>query len=199
MDVQMPVMGGFEATRLVRQQEQENGNRRHQPIIALTAMAIKGDRERCMEAGMDAYVTKPFKKEELQSAIDKVTPNIQPQQAIVPSPAKPKGETLDRLEALLQDDPVLAQQVIELFLEHTPHRMVMLSAAIANRDFVGVEQSAHYLKGSIANFGSDRSFTMSARLEELARLQDFSLIPSVFNQLEDALSQLSLQIKKNIT
>jgi two-component system, sensor histidine kinase and response regulator len=70
MDVQMPEMGGFEATAALRQRDQAIG--RHLPIIAMTAHAMKGDRERCLEAGMDAYVSKPIQAQELFAAIDGV-------------------------------------------------------------------------------------------------------------------------------
>jgi len=72
MDVQMPVMDGFEATKLIRGQEQESGA--HMPIVAMTAHAMKGDRERCLEAGMDGYVSKPIDLRELYEGIDKLFP-----------------------------------------------------------------------------------------------------------------------------
>ena len=74
MDVQMPVMGGFEATAAVR--EMEKGTGKHIPIIALTAHAIKGDRERCLAAGMDGYVGKPLHPEELFEQIEALIPSV---------------------------------------------------------------------------------------------------------------------------
>jgi CheY-like chemotaxis protein len=72
MDVQMPEMDGFEATAVIRKREEETGN--HMPIIALTAHAMKGDRERCLEAGMDGYLTKPIESGDLSAVLDEFAP-----------------------------------------------------------------------------------------------------------------------------
>jgi CheY-like chemotaxis protein len=91
MDVQMPVMDGFEATVAIREQEQTSGT--HLPIIALTAHALKSDEERCLEAGMDAYVSKPIQTNELLAAIERVAPSRFPRasasRADVDSPGMP--------------------------------------------------------------------------------------------------------------
>ena len=149
MDVQMPEMDGFEATNAIRTKEQITG--RHMPIVAMTAHAMQGDRERCLEAGMDDYVSKPVRAAELLRVIQKFAPKS------TAAPA-PDGSTtatgelavfarqtaLDRFDGEEQ----LLEEVIELFASDVPHRMAELRTSLEQGDPKRLQIAAHSLKGA---------------------------------------------------
>jgi two-component system sensor histidine kinase/response regulator len=162
MDVQMPVMDGLEATRLVR--ERERGSGRHRvPIVALTARAMKGDRELCMAAGMDRYLTKPLRAAELYATVDTLA-------ALAPATpsvgVEPPGEAL--LERF-QGNRELLTAVAETFLEHLPVLLGELDRAVTAADFDAVRRTAHSIKGSVGNFDHGPSFGAAVLLERLGR------------------------------
>ncbi|HVW03090.1 MAG TPA: response regulator, partial [Planctomycetaceae bacterium] len=157
MDVQMPRCDGLEATRRIRQRERSTG--RHVPIIAMTAHAMKGDRERCLEAGMDGYVTKPIDPRELFNAIQKHAPFV-PGSPPVDSdgdgavPGSCTG-TFDLKSALMSvnGDWELLHEIVGVFLRESPQLQGQIHAAIASRDLAKLRAAAHALKGSAASVG----------------------------------------------
>jgi CheY-like chemotaxis protein/HPt (histidine-containing phosphotransfer) domain-containing protein len=167
MDVHMPEMGGFEATGVIR--ERERGSGRHLPIIALTARAMVGDREQCLAAGMDDYLTKPVKVRELVQAIDRVVPDASSTEA-TPTPAMSAGpigisedqQLLDRFDGELE----LLRVVATSFLESTPALLTELRQAIAAGDGATVTRVAHRLRGSLGNFGAERAMEAALELEQ---------------------------------
>jgi PAS domain S-box-containing protein len=171
MDVEMPEMGGFEATALIRGQERATG--RHVPIIAMTAHAMKGDRERCLAAGMDGYVSKPVRPDELGQAIDAVLP---------PAPAPPAAPDvdgaalLDRTEALrrVAGDARLLRELVGLFLGDCPRLLDALRAALARGDAGQVRIAAHTLKGSLLCFAAGPAALAAQHLEALAARGDLT-------------------------
>jgi len=158
MDVQMPEMDGFAATAEIRKLEQGTG--KHVPIIALTAHAIKGDRERCLAAGMDEYVTKPISVIELARAIDAVLPTSQ---ALARVSQPPPRATVNNdhmvfnhasaLERALGDSALL-KELAQLFIGEVPGRLDKLKRGLALRDAVAIEEAAHALKGAASNFSA---------------------------------------------
>jgi PAS domain S-box-containing protein len=172
MDCQMPEMDGFEATAEVRRRE---GEQQHTPIIAMTANALKGDRERCLGAGMDDYISKPVKTEDLAELLARWTAAIASQ---TNNAANLEGdevafldnERLRELDELTDEgEPSLLVQMVDLFQADAHPRMANLHEAAVEKDFARLEKVAHALKGSGANFGARRFCELCAHLEELGR------------------------------
>jgi CheY-like chemotaxis protein/HPt (histidine-containing phosphotransfer) domain-containing protein len=154
MDVQMPEMDGLAATRAIREHEQRT--RTHVPIIAMTAHALKGDRERCLEAGMDSYVSKPIRPRDLLEAVESVVT---------------AGAPVNR-EALLarvNGNAKLLHQLSRLFLADSPKMLAAIRKAVQRRDGPALEMAAHTLKGSVANFDARRAVEAAQRLETMGR------------------------------
>jgi signal transduction histidine kinase/DNA-binding response OmpR family regulator len=168
MDVQMPRMGGFEATQAIRAQEAGGGRRI--PIIAMTAHAMKGDRERCLEAGMDGYVTKPVKSADLFAALDAVTQVGEPDSVSDPF-VSPAHDVLDHASLMEQfgGDVELFQETLALFEAELPSLLSQLEEAIRAGDPGLLARSAHTLKGSLANFHATHAVAAALELETLGR------------------------------
>jgi CheY-like chemotaxis protein len=189
MDVEMPDMDGFQATAIIREKEKASG--KHVPIIALTADAMKGDRERCLEAGMDGYVSKPIRHQDLFETIQALlldVPNI-PTHAPV---EKPPVEILD--EALLvsrvDNDPQLLRDLVDLFLEECPRLVDEIRVALDRKDAKAVERGAHSLKGCTSNLAAQMASEAAFKLERLARAGDLVDAESVLKELECQLERL---------
>ena len=187
MDVEMPEVSGFEATALIRAREQETGRRL--PIIAMTAHAMKGDRERCLAAGMDGYVAKPVRPEELRAALR----GVRPRPAAPPDhPAPAAGALLDRSAALAHvgGDPALLGELAGLFLADCPRLVAGLRGALAGGNAEGLRVAAHTLKGSLACFGAVPAARQAQQLEELARRGDLAAAAPAVAAVEEALARV---------
>jgi two-component system, sensor histidine kinase and response regulator len=168
MDVQMPEMSGVEATAAIRETERATG--RHIPIIAMTAHALKGDREQCLEAGMDEYLSKPISAADLANTIERAladrraTDSEESVQAQV-------TDVLDfnRLLEQFDGDLELLHQISEIFLEELPNLLSQIHGAVKQRDCEALERSAHSLKGAAGNFTLGTLVATAQRLEILAR------------------------------
>jgi CheY-like chemotaxis protein len=173
MDCQMPVMDGYVATQCIRQREAQLGLPRV-PIIALTARAMMGDRERCLAAGMDGYVAKPVKPAELFDTIAKLTAHRTPVAAtVVPDATALPVQTpvFDRasLEAHADGDAALIVELIGLFREDAPRLVADVREAIAAGDARALHAAAHTLKGSARALGGNRAALVAVELEALGR------------------------------
>ena len=167
MDIQMPQMGGIETTMAIRQQEGASGARL--PIIALTAHAMKGDRERCLEAGMDGYLSKPIQARELYAAIDAAL-----SRAEQPEAAAVVGRQVGVLDtaALLQrfdNELEFLRSLTRQFFGDWPRQLAEMRAAVAAGDGRALEQAAHRLKGALSYFAAPAALAAAARLEACAR------------------------------
>ena len=193
MDLQMPEMDGFEATDRIRQRERETGT--HVPIIAMTAHAMKGDRERCLESGMDGYVAKPIRQQELHNALSeffKVAETI----------------TEDSVGAGIVDwelamntvagDENLLQAVIEACLEETPDLLRQLDIAIETEDAAEAERLAHTIKASGRTFGilslSEHAFS----IEEFARSGELDAAARTLKLLKHDVEKMSEELRKRL-
>ena len=170
MDVQMPEMDGFETTAAIRRKERETGN--HIPIIAMTAHAMKGDREQCLEAGMDDYVSKPIQPQSLIEVIgrwvDKIVPKKSEGSLIELSEAKEafdKTGLLDRLGG----DEALFQEILGVFLDDAPNRIEQMQQHLKEEDLAGLELQAHSLKGAAMNIGGKGLQKVAFEIEVAAR------------------------------
>jgi PAS domain S-box-containing protein len=160
MDLQMPEMGGLEATGLIRRAEA--GTDRHIPIVALTAHALKGDRERCLDAGMDNYLAKPVQGPALLAMLHEVTGGLTMADSEVPAtPAINPEDVLARVDG----DRELLAELAQIFREQAHELMAGLDAAVAEGDAKRVEHLAHTLRGSVANFGAQEAVRLAQALE----------------------------------
>jgi signal transduction histidine kinase/CheY-like chemotaxis protein/HPt (histidine-containing phosphotransfer) domain-containing protein len=187
MDVQMPVMDGFAATAAIRDRERGTGLRI--PIVALTAHAMQGDRERCLDAGMDAYVTKPIKPAELFGAIAELLPGVAPVAAPVVESAAPVLDVLDAEQALAQvgGDMAVLAELIALFRSEVPRALAAIREGIGTTDSSAVARAAHRLKGSLVTLGARAASAEALRMETLGRAGDLA-------DAEQALAALERQL-----
>jgi two-component system sensor histidine kinase/response regulator len=175
MDVQMPVMDGFEATRAIRSGETKVPNPRI-PIIAMTAHAMKGDRERCLEAGMDDYISKPISPQALAEALEKWLDLAHEQSPRLPAPrgaAEPTAGLLvfDRpaLLARLMGDEVLVKEITAGFLADMPKQIHMLKKLIDKGDAGSAGGQAHAIKGASANVGGLALSAVAHEMEKFGK------------------------------
>jgi len=189
MDVQMPVMDGLEATAAIRRREA--AGRGHIPILAMTAHAMQGYREICLEAGMDAYVSKPIRGEELFQAIEALVPS-DPADAGSGAAAidTEAGLDADALLRSLDGNRELLSEIAGLFVEGCPGALERMRAAVASRDARALEEAAHAFKGSVGFFLAKRAFEAATALEQIGREGDLERAEVVYSRLEREVSHL---------
>ncbi|MFC3913510.1 response regulator [Pseudaeromonas sharmana] len=178
MDCQMPIMDGFQATDAIRQQEADTAAPRL-PIVALTANAVAGDRERCLAAGMDDYLAKPFTQEQLISLLAHWLPQQEPPataDAADTAPSRPQAEEdtvelLDQrvLESLRLLRPGLLRRVLDVWLEESPQLLQQMLQAHRDADSEALRRAVHSLKNSAANVGARQLSQCCLQLEQLVR------------------------------
>ena len=194
MDVQMPVMDGFQATAAIRQEEASSG--KHLPIVAMTAHTMAGDRERCLQAGMDAYISKPIGGDELNALVEQIVQlgSISPPQP----PQSAAAAVLDTGEALnrLQGDKELLADLAEVFLRDYPAQLADLRNSLDCGDARGLSRAAHSLKGSVANFGARRVFEAALELEKTANGGDLAGCTRPYAALRAELDMLLPELER---
>ncbi len=165
MDVQMPELDGLEATARIRARE---GADEHLPIIAMTASAMEGDRERFLEAGMDDYISKPLRPDQLDAVLERWLGD-----GGAPSPAATAGNgaghpliDAERVQRFRDDYPEIAERLVALFADTTPPLIEQLSNAVHGGEDDAVRRLAHKLKGSCENVGATRIGTLCRQIEE---------------------------------
>ncbi len=178
MDVQMPQMNGLEATRAIRALERERGSR--VPIVAMTAHAMKGAREECLQAGMDAYLSKPVQMADLMDVLEELTRPSDEVSAPVSFDPEPLRHRIGNDEKLFRD-------LIALFQEDGPRMLEQVREAIAAGNAPAVERAAHLLKGSAGNFGADEVVRAAQRVEDLGHAGDLKEASDAFKSLEESL------------
>jgi two-component system, sensor histidine kinase and response regulator len=190
MDLQMPQMGGLEATKAIREWEGTAGG--HIPILAMTAHAMTGDRERCMMAGMDGYIAKPIRMDHVLSAID----------ASVAAPETPTAESAPIVdsEALLNQsfagNAALLSEVIDLFLTDTPGLLTEMRSAIDAGDEPAIAARAHKMKGTIGVFTDGGAFAAAKEVETAAGHHDLNAVREAFSRLESHVQELSNTLRQ---
>jgi two-component system, sensor histidine kinase and response regulator len=156
MDIQMPEMGGFEATSAIREHEREIG--RYTRIVAMTAHAMAGDRDRCIAAGMDGYLSKPINQALLFEVVE---------EGSVGADARPAAFNRTELIDRLGGDVDLLADVVQLFLDDCPKRLAAISAAVEQRDAEAIRTSAHALKGAAGTIAAAAVFEAAQTLERI--------------------------------
>jgi len=174
MDVQMPELDGLEATAAIREREQYSG--RHVPIVAVTAHAMKGDAERCLAAGMDAYLAKPLRPAELVATMARLTPDA----------------TLDKARLLerVGGDRRALTGIARIFLADAPRQLAEIRQAIARGDARALRAAAHTLKGAAANFSAAGVTDTALELQQIGDAGEMSEAPTALERLELELATL---------
>jgi two-component system sensor histidine kinase/response regulator len=195
MDVQMPEMDGFEATKVIRAQE---GEQTRIPIIAMTAHAMKGDRERCLTAGMDDYLSKPLQTKDLFKVIERWThlprPHAEFGQTTVSVEARADKEPppLNRQKALpyFGGDEQLYDQMLSEFVAHLGEEIDKLKAALESDDVPTFTRLAHTLKGLAATFGAERLSQAAQQLEAIGFDENLAAASPLVTQIEEEYPRL---------
>jgi two-component system, sensor histidine kinase and response regulator len=214
MDVQMPEMDGFEATARIREQERASGE--HVPIVAMTAHAMKGDRERCLGAGMDAYISKPVQAGELYKLLAEIAPPgalaapEMPASSLadgaltgnansagtMPAPLARPGGQLDKaaLLARLGGREDRMRMIIQVFLDESSGLMAAMQEAIKSGEASRLKAPAHSLKGALGIFGVPGVVEAACTLESLGQAGEFRGATEAFSRLEEEISDLEAEL-----
>jgi CheY-like chemotaxis protein len=220
MDVQMPVQDGLDATAEIRRREQAENNRRI-PIVAVTAHAMKGDREKCLKAGMDEYLSKPIRAAELYATIERVIqrfdsrdvasanlsavdrPYNGPQEPInvnqttaVNSDSSDGDVEIDWNDALaaVNGNEALLRELTGLFKDEGPRLLQEVVLAVQSADCAGVKLAAHTLKGSARYFGRNPVCELAAQIEKFASDDQLDATAQPLAELQARLPQLLLAL-----
>ena len=213
MDCQMPKMDGFEATKAIRQIEEQiragdivpsphsSYGRKHLrtnriPIVALTANAMKGDREICLEAGMDDYLSKPIQSQRVIEMMDYFLSSSKGDALSDMPQADPEVCDLRALLARFEDDADLIQELAGLFLDDSPSLVERMRQAVESCDSSSLEKAAHSLKGSVSNFCAQRTHQAAVQLEEIGRAGKAATAEAALESLEKSLNELQPLIEK---
>ncbi|MDA0835292.1 MAG: PAS domain S-box protein [Planctomycetota bacterium] len=197
MDVQMPEMDGHEATRRIRAREEEIGG--HTPIIAMTAQAMTGDRERCISAGMDEYLAKPIRAQQLYNLLEEFTPLMTDLES-GHVPLEPDDDCIEWSEALraTNDDAELLKVVAEAFFEEYPQLIRQLDQAVSVRDTAAARRAAHTLKGAMRTFGAHAAYELSLTVETAAHEQRWDDVLGSRAELEQAIDRVTSRLRKRL-
>jgi signal transduction histidine kinase/DNA-binding response OmpR family regulator len=190
MDVQMPEMGGLEATRVIR--EKEKGSGHHLPIIAMTAHAMQGDREQCLEAGMDGYLAKPIDPKTFLQTVEGISARSVGSESAENEETAGLAGALDgkALLARFSGNRKLLRNIVKAFREDCPRMMGRIRNALTARDAVALADSAHALKGSIGNFGDSAALETTREMEKAARQGKLDGTWELYATLEDQIASL---------
>jgi PAS domain S-box-containing protein len=217
MDVQMPEMDGLEATQVIRQRESRSGG--HVPIIAMTAQALSGDRERCLAAGMDEYLTKPIRADQMFEILESNSPN-----AAIPHPSLPKSDRTQRRGAASEEpaatvaspipktnggivnwnhamsvvggDVPLLRDVTAACLEDFPRWLKEFDQALAEQQAPLFRRAAHSLRGACRTFGLDRLTAPTQELETLALAGNLTAAEALLNSLQPELQACQTELQE---
>ncbi len=189
MDVQMPEMSGYEAVAAIR--ERERHTRKRIPIIAMTAHAMEGDREKCLAAGMDNYVPKPIDQKRLFEVVESFCgQRPSAENLIMSEPSLPLNFDPSIVLARVDGDVELLKEIASLFFEDTPRLISDVRNAITRSDGKALEHAAHTLKGSVGNFGAHAAFDAAYSLEKMGRNDDFARANEAFGRLQQQVALL---------
>jgi len=189
MDIQMPEMDGVEATSAIRNREKGTG--KHVPILAMTAHAMRGDKERCLASGMDGYISKPIHPDGLFAEIERCLAETEMSNALAENSQEP-GEQIDRASLLerVEGDHELLTEMIHLFQEDAPNLLTAMRDALQRGDMAVLERSAHSLKGAMSNFSAKATAAAALQLEKDAKNKDAESAKESLVEVERAVKRL---------
>ncbi|MFT4174173.1 MAG: PAS domain S-box protein [Rhodocyclaceae bacterium] len=199
MDVQMPIMSGIEATQAIRQYEQAGALTRV-PIVAMTAHAMHGDRERCLDAGMDGYLTKPILSDQLASELARVVPRATPQIPLRSGNGGPTVPVFDRAWMLNQigGDVDLMHEVARIFVADSVRIAQTLRDGLAQNNLDGIYASAHTAKGAVGNFGAKETVAAAIALERACKAQELDKLPALIDALLREMKRLTDALREEL-
>jgi CheY-like chemotaxis protein/HPt (histidine-containing phosphotransfer) domain-containing protein len=216
MDCQMPIMDGYEATDEIRKWEKKlkngsvdcldsnlesAGGSKRVPIIAMTAHALKGDREKCLNAGMDDYIAKPIHPKKLCDVIEKwLNEPKKTNEAEIVLESLPIDDIFDKnsfLERLMGDEE-LAKEIIEGFIEDSMSQIATIKEAFDNRNLDGIHRQAHSLKGAAANISATALKELAYEIEIAGETGDLVKASSLIPKLDEQLEVLKKRLATNI-
>jgi two-component system, sensor histidine kinase and response regulator len=186
MDVQMPEMDGLEATAILREKEKISGH--HQAVVAMTALVMKGDRERCIAAGMDGYLTKPIRPQELDDVLDSYVAKERVEVSVTDSSdlleeSVHKDELLERIDG----DYTFLAELLEIFRGDYPGQIRSARQAVMEGDAAALQRVGHALKGALGNLGATIASRIAGELETMGKSGDIALMGTRVNELEKEL------------
>ncbi len=208
IDCQMTILDCYETTKELRRRED---SQRHTVVIALTAHAMPTDRDKCLAAGMDDYLTKPIEQEALGLMIERwakpnATTNVMNTTSKVENTPQPSVFTMDgtpldleRLDRISRGKVAVQQRLLQLFIENTQPGLEKMRLALQGQDFATVEQQAHRIKGSSANVGVLLMPDVAAQLERQARDKTLEGATERVEALEKQLEQVKAFLKAGLT
>ncbi len=199
MDVQMPEMDGFQATKAIREKEKISGG--HIPIIAMTAHAMSGDKERCLATGMDGYISKPINTQELLKNIDELLSKLEASSE-TPLPTMGGGEIVDKAQLLARVgcDVDLLRELVDLFLDTSGGMLSHVEHSVRQENSEAIDRAAPTLKGAVGNFAADRAFAAALKLETMGRDGILKHADRAFMDLEreiNLFTDVLVSLKKN--
>ncbi len=189
MDIQMPEMDGMEATAAIRQREKNSG--KHIPILAMTAHAMRGDKERYLASGMDGYTSKPIYPPDLFAEIERCMAATERTSPMAENSREP-NEQIDRVSLLerVEGDQELLAEMIHLFQEDVPHLLAAMRDALKRGDMAVLERSAHSLKGAVSNLSAKATAAAALHLEKDAKNKDAESAKQSLGEVERAVEHL---------
>jgi CheY-like chemotaxis protein/HPt (histidine-containing phosphotransfer) domain-containing protein len=194
MDCQMPEMDGYEATAEIRRTEVEP---KHTPVVAMTAHAMDGDRAKCLAAGMDDYITKPVKVEELIRVLNAFL-DVQPEtpQALTEAVAAPVD--VERMREAMGDEPEEFSEILDLYLEGMTSNLKQLETAVLSGDRDEIGALAHTCAGTSANCGMNAVLGSLRELEDAAREGHLFKAPHAFARTKQEFARIEMFLSQNV-
>lgn len=197
MDVNMQEMDGYEATRIIR--DMENGTTGHLPIIALTALVFKDDRQKCLDAGMDLFISKPFRNEDMAKVIfslfsdstlrselsGKLSSNPINKDCSINNESVKVDKIIDRVNAFARvgNNWESLQEIVEIYLKYSEEQLLQLKNAIQAGNIEKIKNLAHTIKGSVGTLGSVNAFESAYNIEKAGKDEDFSNMDKLYDKL----------------
>ena len=194
MDIQMPEMDGYEATGVIRKKQKD----KHTPIIAMTAHAMQGDREKCLEAGMDDYLPKPLNRDELFNILDKWVKPGNGNNNGLPDEQSEEHPGVDMKSAMARfgDDMVFFKELAKEFLSYVPEQISSLEEALRSDDISAIRQNAHSIKGAAGNLSAEKVRTIAAAIENIGGNGERATIPALIADLKNEVTNFEQFVGK---